>query len=173
MRSLLTACLFITATGCGDMLAFPVEAEVNEFTVPGNPYGHHEGASLATDAVPPVDVDIPTSIRPGSLALLSLELELTPTAFTEGGKYDLTFLEGIDVYMQPKDPTSTLPTVLIASWRGPAPKTDTVIALDVVARYDLSPYLESGFVFNMRAAGVVPYSDVTMCGRVAFEINPL
>ncbi len=172
MRLATALWLTVLSSACGDLLAFPVEAEVQEFTVPGNPYGHHEGASLAADSVPPVDVDLPSSISPGKVALSALELELTPTALGEDDQDDLCFLDGIDVYMRPTNPDVDLPTILVASWRGPALKTDTVVALNIVARYDLAPYLASGFQLDMRAAGVVPYDDVSIRGRVEFEVNP-
>lgn len=172
-RATLSA-LALALSGCGDLLVFPVEAEVEEFTVPGNPYLHHDGAPIQQDSVPPVELSLNGAMPPGKVALSYLELILTESAIDpEDDQDDLVFLTGVDVYMQPIAPTSGLPVLKIAEWKGPAEAGATSLILDVTERYDLSQYLQVGFRLDIRTRGVVPYDDVSLRGIAHFEINPI
>ncbi len=172
--SAVSAALALTLCGCGDLLVFPVEAEVQEFTVPGNPYLHHDGAPIQQDSVPPVELSLNGSMPPGKVALSHLELILTETAIDpQDDQDDLVFLTGVDVYMQPIDPASGLPALKIAEWTGPAEPGADSVTLNVTERYDLSQYLQVGFRLDIRTRGVVPYDDVSLRGIAHFEVNPI
>ena len=58
----LTLCLALfaslTLTGCGDDLAFDLHAEVDEFTVPGDPTLYHGRAPLEAGTVPPLELQL-------------------------------------------------------------------------------------------------------------------
>ena len=168
---------WVLLVGCGDVFAFPVEASVDEFTVPGDPVLNHDRSPISADAVPPIEIAIPTSgISGGSVSLAALEFERTDTALTaddDDGGDDLTFLTGLEVFLESSDPAAGLPTLLVAHWTGAPTRELTGLELNVEDQYDLSPYLAAGFRLLVRPRGVVPYDDVSLKGTVRFIVNPL
>ncbi len=164
----------LTLVGCGDFLAFPVEASVDEFVVPGDPYLHHDDAPLRDDVVPPVEVALDVPVGQGEISLIGLTLEVTPTAAPEGDVDDLEFVTTIDVYLTSTRPGTELPQLLVAHWDPTiSPLENNRVELGVAGNENIAPYLAEGFRLDIRPHGVVPYDDVSMQGRVTFLVNPL
>ncbi len=175
MKSLMVIAAATALFGCGDLLAFPVEASVDEFVVPGDPYLHHDETVLADDVVPPVEVALDVPVGQGSISLVGFTLALTATSTPEGDQDDLEFLDAVDVHLASTAPGSVLPVILVAQWDRSMGKlaSDTEVELGVAGDTNISPYLSEGFRLDIRPRGVVPYDDVSFVGAVRFLVSPL
>ena len=172
MITLVAALVGIVLTGCSDALVFDLEAEVDEFTVPGDPHLHHDGAPLQKADIPPIEIAF-GALSAGSVNLSGLRFFVTDTSRVPlaSDEDTLDFLTAVSVQAVPNDPA--LPTIEIATWTGPAPEGATEIPLDVNDEYDLQPYLSAGFRLQIETAGVVPYDDVSLKGQAQFRVDPL
>ena len=161
------------AIGCGDALVFDLQAEVDEFTVPGDPYLHHDKAPLEMLSIPPIEVEF-GGMQARSINLSSLVFYVTDTSLSPATDVDtLDFLQEVHVKAIPQDAAAKLPVVEIARWTGPAPPGATEILMTANGDYDLQPYLASGFTLKIETVGTVPYDDVSIKGDAQFRVDPL
>lgn len=171
-RLIALAIPLVLAGGCGDVLAFDLNAEVDEFTVPGDADLHHAGAPLAAGTVPSIDVQL-GAVQPDSVSLSGLRFYATDTALKNDRDEDgLEFLTAIDVFIVPANRDSGLPELKVATWTGPVEVGAREIKLKIETETDLSPYISAGFTLDAVTRGVVPFDDVSIKGDATFRVNP-
>ena len=172
--TLLTAtAALLLASGCGDALAFDLNAEVDEFTIPGDPHLHHGKAPLEAGTIPSIELQL-GAVQPDSVSLSGLTFFVTDTSVEDDRDTDgLEFIESLEVYLVPADRGSGLPEIRVASWTGPVDPGTQEITLLVEEEFDLSPYLKAGFSLEAVTRGVVPYDDVSVSGAAIFRVNPI
>jgi hypothetical protein len=165
--------LLLLLTGCGDALTFDVTANVDEFTVPGDPHLHHGGAPIDRAEIPPVELQMP-GIQAGAFTLTDLRFFVTNSSMDEqtADDDDLSFLTQLEVYVVPTSRNSVLPPLRVAQWEGPAPYGETTIELQIDAEYDLLPYITEGAELTIHTEGIVPYDDVSIRGEAIFAVIP-
>ncbi len=173
-RSLLALLtLTLTAAGCGDALAFEVNAAVEEFKVPGDPELFHLGAPLDEGQVPPIPISL-SGLSRGSITVVALRFFSLPTVAEDGTLTDgLDFLHHVDVIVEPTRASSTLPRRRLGIWTGPAKPGTNSLPMVVDPTFDLRPYAQDGFQLRIGTGGLVPYGDVTIKGEMRLRINPL
>ena len=169
--------LLVLAPGCGDLLAFDVTAEVEEFVVPGDVDLHHGRASLGQMTIPPVEVQIDAPVDSGAavrLRALTFRVVDEVEDGTDDGQTDsLDFLTRLEVWIQPTDPHSVLAARRVGTWSGPASAGCRDLSVSVDPDVDLRHYLGQGFALQLRTWGVVPYDDVRVAGSVLLEVDPI
>ncbi len=172
MRILVPTLTTLFLASCGDLLTFDLQAGIDEFTIPGDPYLHHDQAPLEKADIPPIEVRF-ASFGSGNVQVSGLTFFVTPSAQSDPDDDDsLAFLDAIEVFAVGAEGVN-LPPVKIATWTGPAEPGTTSVDLDVVEGVGLNQYVSAGMEFEVRAEGVVPYDDVTLEGVASFRVDPL
>ena len=163
----------LLTSACSDLLAFPITAGVEEFTVPGDADLNHQGVPLGATAVPPVQVKM-AALKKGTLHLTALRFFITDAGLESDRDEDtLDFLTGVVVKMMPTTPGSTLPSLKVASWKGPAAPEATSVEMVVETTADIRQYVQDGFELRLDVSGIVPYDDVTLEGTMDLVVDPL
>jgi hypothetical protein len=167
MRSpLLLALAAVGVVGCGN-ISFDVEQDIPATVLPGDP----NQMPIVGDTPPqPLTLDIKAETDqrhtgPASAAYLK-ELTFTITRPANGTFY---FAVQVQIYLQPKNPASNLPKVLIAKLE-PIPDTNT-IRLVPVPGVNMLPYSDEGSDITASAAGYNPMVDTEYVGHVVVEVR--
>ncbi|MFT7623578.1 MAG: hypothetical protein ACI9WU_002761 [Myxococcota bacterium] len=164
--------LLTLGVGCGDLLTFDLATDIDEFTIPGDPYLHHDEAPLDKLDIPPVEVRFET-LDGGEVTISGLSFFVTSSAQSSASDDDsLSFVDRLAVYAVPTSGTD-LPPVVVATWIGPAERGDSEIRCTVDRDVNLSRYIAAGMEFVVKADGIVPYDDVTLDGVATFRVDPL
>ncbi|MGF1464889.1 MAG: hypothetical protein ACFCGT_02045 [Sandaracinaceae bacterium] len=156
------------AQGC---ITFPVTVPLQEQRLVGTPLAAEVGAlplDIAFDVnAEAVQYGLERATR---VRLLELELRITPSAEDDGHQDDFLFLDRAELYAEPVDARSSLPTVLVAEAEAPIDDGRT-LPFVTDATVDLKPYLEEGASGRTAAFGLPPADDLTFDGTVVLGVE--
>jgi hypothetical protein len=168
---LLLAALLLGACG---IARFPLGYDIAEQYVSGNPLG----GLLGPISVPiPLDIDLAseTAARDTGPAqhvyLVGLTLSVTTTDEPAGDTDDLSFVDSIEIFIEPTSSGSTLTRQRVAHLN-PAPDGTRSLSLETDG-VDLIQYLREGARLTSSASGTVPPDDVSYTGHLELAIEVL
>lgn len=169
----LSGCFFLQEDG--SLVSFPVAYAIDEQTVEGNLLGGLLGGLLGVPIALEVDLEEETRARdtgPAQHVYLSeLELSITPTAESGADSDDFGFLDSIEIYVESRQPGSSLPRQRIA-YRDPVPSGSRTLSM-TVEDVDLIDYVNEGALITASAGGHAPLDDVTFDGSMILIVEVL
>ncbi len=159
--------------GCG-IARFTIGQAIAEQRIDGNPLG----GLLGPVSVPiPLAVDLAaeTAARNTGPAqhvyLVALSLSVTSSSEPAGDTDDLSFIDAIEIFVEPTASGSTLPRQRVARL-DPAPDAQRSLSLDCEP-VDLIGYLREGARLTASARGTVPADDVSYVGQLELAVEVL
>lgn len=177
VSSFVLLALGLAASGCVGVGSFELVVPIAEQRIDGNPLGGLLGGALFELPIP-LDVDLAaeTAARDTGPAqhvrLASLSLSITASSEPAGDSDDFEFVDSAEIFVESRDPATSLPRARIARVDTVEPGTRTLVFL-VDDDVDLLPYVQEGARLSSRASGRVPPDDVSFDGRVVLAVEVL
>ena len=167
----LLALAAVSAAGCG-LISFDIDQDIPPSTIFGDPT---TTMIINQGGMPQplvLDIQAETQARhtgPASSARLkSLSFRITdPAPPTQGSTF--YFANEIHIYIIPKNPNSSLPTIEIANLK-PVPDTNEIHMVPIPG-VDILPYADEGANITANATGYFPPVDTTYVGHVTVTVR--
>jgi hypothetical protein len=142
-------------------------------TVDGDPILNKAKATITGELLDPVTVDEPDKASQlASARLENLFVEVTDDA-VDGvwDRDDLLFVYRVDAWVEPLEPDSDLPRILIAWYdiEEHEPVDPTLIEFEVDGSVEFIPYLKQGCRVVFESVTLIPHDDVSI--RVTAEFG--
>jgi hypothetical protein len=160
----LSLSLLLVLTGCGPILKFDVEQDLQEQTVQGNILAGVLPSFLSSPFAITVDLKAETAKRgtgPVRRAYLrTFTLAITPHANPQG---NFDFIDEVHMFVEAPGQTKAEVATL-----KPVPKSQKSLTFEV-HEVDLVPYINAGATISATATGKQPAADTTFDGHIKIE----
>jgi len=165
--------LTLLSSACTDILAFDLETQLDEITIPGDQFLHDNHVAIDMSKIDNTGFQLKLDGIQGDLDLLEIRLYITEKSMMDpDDSDDFDFLQSLTITLVPLNNSELQPQVL-GTWQGPGPSGAQEIEMTVTSPPNLTDYISSGARFELSMEGIVPPDEISIGGDLTFLVNPV